>query len=208
MRGTPLPAAPTSPASLGNAVTNARRSRSRSSSSPASSSSALGWPKDWLELVVFVAAGVVCFASLGVAWSHVIPNFDAAPAYTNIVFLPVIFISRRLLRRRQRAGSSCATSPQALPLAHIIDGLSRRAGHRRRRSPTTVGDLAVIALWAVARDLLRRARLHAGTTSATEPRRRRANAARRLALDARPARSRSAPAAQSSRSIPKTLTSS
>ena len=53
----------------------------------------IGWPKDWLELVVFVVAGVACLASLGVAWSHVIPNFDAAPAYVNIVFLPVIFIS-------------------------------------------------------------------------------------------------------------------
>ena len=52
-----------------------------------------GWPKDWFELVVFVAAGVVCFASLGVAFSHVIPNFDSAPAYVNAVFLPVIFIS-------------------------------------------------------------------------------------------------------------------
>ncbi len=30
------------------------------------------------------AVGVVCLASLGVAWSHVIPNFDAAPAYVNI----------------------------------------------------------------------------------------------------------------------------
>src|SRR4051812_24588041 len=53
----------------------------------------IGWPKDWLSLLVFVVAGVTCLASLGVAWSHVIPNFDAAPAYQNIIFLPVIFIS-------------------------------------------------------------------------------------------------------------------
>ena len=62
-------------------------------SSPGALFFGIGWPQDWLELVVFVVAGVVCFASLGVAWSHVIPNFDAAPAYVNIVFLPVIFIS-------------------------------------------------------------------------------------------------------------------
>src|SRR3954451_4892501 len=49
--------------------------------------------KDPLELLIFVALGVVCFASLGVAFSHVIPNFDSAPAYVNAVFLPVIFIS-------------------------------------------------------------------------------------------------------------------
>src|ERR1700733_13942904 len=34
------------------------------------------WPRNWVELVVFVVVGVVCFASLGVASSHVTPNFD------------------------------------------------------------------------------------------------------------------------------------
>src|SRR3981081_3991903 len=29
-----------------------------------------GWPRDWPELIVFVAAGVICFAALGVAFSH------------------------------------------------------------------------------------------------------------------------------------------
>ena len=52
-----------------------------------------GWPRDWGELVVFVAAGVICFASLGVAFSHVIPNFESTSAYVNAVFLPVILIS-------------------------------------------------------------------------------------------------------------------
>src|SRR6476620_11079573 len=32
----------------------------------------VGWPKDWVELIVFVVVGVACLASLGVAWSHVI----------------------------------------------------------------------------------------------------------------------------------------
>ena len=39
------------------------------------------------------ALGVVCFAALGIAFSHAIPNVDAAAAYTNAVFLPLIFIS-------------------------------------------------------------------------------------------------------------------
>src|SRR5947199_7309974 len=30
-----------------------------------------GWPRDWGELILFVVAGVICFASLGVAFSHV-----------------------------------------------------------------------------------------------------------------------------------------
>src|SRR5436309_794349 len=52
-----------------------------------------GWPRDWPELVLFVFSGVVCFAALGVAFSHVIPNFEATAAYVNAVFLPVILIS-------------------------------------------------------------------------------------------------------------------
>ena len=51
------------------------------------------WPENPLLLAAFTALGVICFASLGVAFSHVIPNEDAAPAFTNAVFLPLIFIS-------------------------------------------------------------------------------------------------------------------
>src|SRR5205814_3573348 len=48
----------------------------------------LDWPRDWAELVVFVVAGVVCFAALGVAFAHAIPNFESTAAYVNAVFLP------------------------------------------------------------------------------------------------------------------------
>ena len=64
------------------------------------------------RLLVFIVLGVACFASLGVAFSHVIPNFDAAPAYTNLVFLPVIFISGVFYDVDERPARSCATSPR------------------------------------------------------------------------------------------------
>ena len=66
---------------------------------------------------------MVCFGALGVAFSHAIPNVDAAPAYTNAVFLPVIFISGRLLLGR-RAARALKAIAEALPLKHLIDGLS------------------------------------------------------------------------------------
>src|SRR5450631_4433916 len=53
----------------------------------------IGWPAQWDELIVFVAAGVVCFAALGVSFAHVIPNFESTAAYVNAVFLPVVFLS-------------------------------------------------------------------------------------------------------------------
>jgi ABC-2 type transport system permease protein len=106
----------------------------------------IGWPKDWLELIVFTLAGVACLASLGVAYSHVIPNFDAAAAYQNIVFLPTIFISS-VFYDASNAPAFLRDIAQALPLVHIIDGL-RGALVTGRGIGDNLSALAVIALWA------------------------------------------------------------
>ncbi len=92
MRGTPLPTASYLGGLLASAVTNAAI---QIAIVVAAGKAFFGvdWPGDPVALVVFSVAGVVCLASLGIAYSHVIPNFDAAPAYVNVVFLPVIFIS-------------------------------------------------------------------------------------------------------------------
>ena len=64
-----------------------------------------------------------CFASLGVALSHVIPNFDSAPAYVNAVFLPMIFISG-VFYDADDAPPFLRDIAEVLPLKHLIDGLS------------------------------------------------------------------------------------
>jgi len=81
------------------------------------------WPKDVGELLVFVALGVVCFAALGVALSHAIPNFESAPAYVNAIFLPVIFVSG-VFYDANNAPRFLRGIAEALPLKHLIDGLS------------------------------------------------------------------------------------
>ncbi len=108
----------------------------------------LGWPKDWLELAVFTLLGVACFASLGIAFSHVIPNFEAAPAYTNIVFLPVIFISG-VFFDVNNVPQFLRDIADALPLVHVINGMTGAlvtgtglADH--------LSDLAVLAIWTIA----------------------------------------------------------
>ena len=106
-----------------------------------------GWPKDVPELVVFVAAGVVCFASLGVALAHVIPNLDAAPAYTNPVFLPLIVLSG-VFYDAGDAPTFLHDIAVALPLTHLIDGLSSAMVTGEPLSDN-LGHLAVIAVWAV-----------------------------------------------------------
>jgi ABC-2 type transport system permease protein len=106
-----------------------------------------GWPRDWLELIVFVAAGVLCFASLGVAFSHAIPNFDSAPAYVNAVFLPVVFVSGVFFDEAHTPGFLKGVA-QALPLYHLISGLSASMvkGTDLSHNVTALG---VIAAWSV-----------------------------------------------------------
>jgi ABC-2 type transport system permease protein len=122
MRGTPLPSGAYLSGIAANAVTNAAIQITLVILAGRLFFN-IGWPKDWVELVVFVVTGVVCLASLGVAYSHVIPNFDAAPAYVNIVFLPTIFISG-VFYDVDNIPPFLRDIAQALPLTHIIDGLS------------------------------------------------------------------------------------
>jgi ABC-2 type transport system permease protein len=105
-----------------------------------------GWPEDVLELIVFVTAGVVCFASLGVALAHAIPNLDSAPAYANAVFLPLIFVSG-VFYDADEAPRFLHDIAQALPLTHLIDGLSG-AMVTGRPLVDNLSHLAVIAVWA------------------------------------------------------------
>ena len=107
----------------------------------------IGWPKDWLELAVFAVVGVATLAALGVAFSHVIPNFDAAPAYTNIVFLPVIFISG-VFYDVDTAPQFLTDIARVLPLTHVIDGFSAAMVTGASLSDHA-GDLAVVAAWGV-----------------------------------------------------------
>ena len=81
------------------------------------------WPQDPALLILFTALGVVCFAALGIAFSHAIPNEDAAPAYTNAVFLPVIFISG-VFYSTDDLPEALKAIAEVLPLKHLIDGLS------------------------------------------------------------------------------------
>ena len=144
MRGTPLPTGAYLAAVGGSAVTNAFMQITIVVLS-GRLFFGVGWPKDWLELALFTFAGVACLASLGVAWSHVVPNFDSAAAYQNIVFLPTIFISG-VFYDNGNAPAFLRDIAQALPLTHIIDGLSGALVSGRG-----IGDnlsaLAIVALW-------------------------------------------------------------
>ena len=145
VRGTPLPAASYFGGLLGSAVLNAFVQMGLVV--------LLGhvlygvhWPGDWLLLAGFTTLGVVCFGALGIAFSYAIPNFDAAPAYVNAVFLPAIFISG-VFYSSDTLPAALSAIAQALPLKHLIDGLSQAivGGHHG-----TLVAAAAVAGWAAA----------------------------------------------------------
>ncbi len=144
MHGTPLPGGSYLAGVLGNAATNAVVQvaivvlASRFAFD-------LGWPKNWPDLVVFTFLGVACFASLGVAFSHVIPNFEAAPAYANIVFLPVIFISG-VFYDVDTVPAFLRDIADALPLVHVINGF-QGAFVTGAGLDDLLSDIAVLLLW-------------------------------------------------------------
>jgi ABC-2 type transport system permease protein len=105
----------------------------------------IGWPAHWEELIVFVLAGVVCLAALGVAFAHVIPNFESTAAYVNAVFLPVVAISFYAFDSSSAPGF-VRTIAEALPLKPLIDGLSGAMVTGVGLS-SQLDALAVIALW-------------------------------------------------------------
>jgi len=103
------------------------------------------WPQDWVALISFTGVGVVAFGALGIAFSHAIPNFDSTAAYVNAVFLPAIFISG-VVYSSDSLPRALDVLAQALPLKHVIDGLSGAivTGHGLADN---AGALAIVAGW-------------------------------------------------------------
>ena len=104
------------------------------------------WPGDWLALLVFLAAGVICFAALGVALSHAIPNSESAPAYVNAIFLPMIMLAG-VFYDEKSAPAFLRDIAEVMPLKHLIDGMSGAMVHGEGVGDHLVA-LVALALWA------------------------------------------------------------
>jgi ABC-2 type transport system permease protein len=147
LRGTPLPASAYLAGIAGHAVTNTVL---QVAVVVVAGRLFLGvpWPGDWLALLVFLAAGVVCFAALGVALSHAIPNAESAPAFVNAVFLPMIILAGVFYDDENAPGVLRGVA-EVLPLKHLVDGLSG-AMVSGEGLGDHAGALLGLALWAAA----------------------------------------------------------
>ena len=111
--------------------------------SPAAFSSGSAWPQDWLALAFFVAPASL----LRLARRRALPRdpqLDSAPAYVNAIFLPAIFISG-VFYDADDVPAVSRDIAEALPLKHLIDGLSgamvhgEGVGHTRGRARAASG---------------------------------------------------------------------
>jgi ABC-2 type transport system permease protein len=144
VRGTPLPSSAYLTAMAGSAITNTAL-QIVIITVAGKLLFGVDWPKDAGSLLVFVVAGAACFAAMGVALSHAIPNFESAPAYVNAVFLPMIMISG-VFYDADNAPAFLKDIAQGLPLKHLIDGLSGAMVKGQGVGSNAVA-LLVLALW-------------------------------------------------------------
>jgi ABC-2 type transport system permease protein len=147
MRGTPIPAPAYFAGFLGNAVANAFVQVGLVVVAGHLLYD-VSWPRDWIELIVFTVVGVVSFGALGIALSHAMPNFDSAPALVNAIFIPAILISGVFYSSDSLPGGIAAIA-EALPLKHVIDGMSD-AIVTGQGLWHELGALAVVAAWGAA----------------------------------------------------------
>jgi ABC-2 type transport system permease protein len=151
LRGTPLPTSAYLAGVAGNAIANALL---QVAIVLVVGHLLLGvdWPGDWFALAVFIGLGVICFALLGVALSHAIPNPESAPAYVNAVFLPQILIAG-VFYDAGDAPSVIRDIAQVLPLTHLVDGLSGAIVDNEGVASHWVA-LLVLAAWGVVGGVL------------------------------------------------------
>jgi len=144
LRGTPLPPSAYLSGLAGNAVANAVLQLALVIVA-GHVVFGVAWPTEWVSLAVFTAVGVVCFASLGVALSHAIPNPESAPAWVNAVFLPQILIAGVFYDEKD-APQFIRDIAEVLPLKHLIDGFSGAMVHGEGLSDHLTA-LLVLGVW-------------------------------------------------------------
>lgn len=105
-------------------------------------------PSNWLAFLLVLVVGVVCFTSLGIATSTLIPNQDAAGPVTGIVFFVLLFLSG--LWYPIKNGSGLAQFSQYFPIRHMINATFAPFDTGPGASPWAWHDLLIMAIWAVA----------------------------------------------------------
>jgi ABC-2 type transport system permease protein len=104
-------------------------------------------PHNYLALVVTLVVGALCFCSLGVAASTLVPNQDAAGPLLGILFYVLLFLSG--LYYPLKPGSAVARISSLLPVRHFIVAAFAPFDLRAGVSSWAPHDLLVMGIWGV-----------------------------------------------------------
>jgi len=99
-------------------------------------------------LLITVVLAVFAFCALGIAYTRAIPSYEAGPAMTNAVVLPLYFISGVLIPASQLPDGMLAFA-NALPVKALVDALTVVFDPRTSGAGISAGDLAVLAAWGI-----------------------------------------------------------
>jgi len=100
-------------------------------------------------MVVTLALAAATFCAAGLALSTLIPNAEAAPAITNGVIFPLLFISNVFIRM-DHPPAWMATLSGVFPVRHFADAMAALYDVRSVGNGFSGGDLAAIAAWGLA----------------------------------------------------------
>jgi ABC-2 type transport system permease protein len=106
----------------------------------------------WPAFAASVVIGAASFCALGLAFTSVIPNSDAAPAMVNFSVLPLLFISGVFVPT-QNAPEWLINIADVFPVKHLADSMST-AFNPFGGSGWESADLLIVGLWGVAGVLL------------------------------------------------------
>lgn len=99
------------------------------------------------RFVVTLATGAAAFCTLGLAFTALIPNEDAAPALVNAAVLPLSFVSD-IFVPSDHAPEWMQTLADVFPIKHFAQAMLASFDPSFRDWSTT--DLVVVAVWGVA----------------------------------------------------------
>lgn len=105
-------------------------------------------PRHWPTLAVAVAAGTATSCALGLATTSLVPNAEAAPAFVNLVFYPLAFIS----------GTFFPVSPESVlgrvaevfPVHHFIGAVQTAFHSPVESGGLFVRDVLILLVWGAA----------------------------------------------------------
>jgi ABC-2 type transport system permease protein len=99
-------------------------------------------------LVATLVLGSVCFTTLGLAATTIIPNAEAAPAVTNVLVLPLTFISG-IWMVLANAPAWLTGTAKAFPVRALAHGLQHAFDPSTPGSGVVAFDLAVLGGWTL-----------------------------------------------------------